>query len=45
MLDHHQHPEAIMPDSINLLDEVLTQLLTERGLDRDWKMQNLSPQG
>ncbi|WP_234841774.1 hypothetical protein [Sinorhizobium meliloti] len=35
MLDHHQRPDAIMPDSINLLDEILSQLLTERGLGRD----------
>ncbi|WP_324764030.1 hypothetical protein SO078_16570 (plasmid) [Sinorhizobium meliloti] len=35
MLYHHQQPDAIMPDGINFLDEVLTQLMTERGLGRD----------
>ncbi|MHC2356170.1 hypothetical protein ACVMB3_005692 [Sinorhizobium meliloti] len=35
MLQHHQHPDAIMPDGVSLLDEILTQLLTERGLGRD----------
>jgi hypothetical protein len=35
MLHHHQLRDAIMPDGIKFLDEVLTQVLTERGLDRD----------
>lgn len=35
MLHHHQHPDAIFPDDISFLDEILTQLLTERRLGRD----------
>jgi hypothetical protein len=35
MLDDRQLPNAIMPDGIIFLDEILTQLLTERGLGRD----------
>ncbi len=35
MLHHHQHPDAILPDDISFLDEILTQLLTERRLGRD----------
>lgn len=35
MSHQHQLRDAIMPEGINFLDEILTQLLTERGLERD----------
>jgi hypothetical protein len=36
MLHHpHQHSDAIMPDGINLLNEIFAQLVIERGLSRD----------
>ncbi|WP_051440679.1 hypothetical protein [Ensifer aridi] len=31
----HEHSDAILPAGINLLDEVFTQILTEKGLRRD----------
>ncbi len=31
----HEHSDAILPAGINLLDEVFTEILAEKGLPRD----------
>ncbi len=35
MLYHHLHLDAILPDDVSLLKEIFTQLVIERGLNRD----------
>ncbi|ASP87569.1 hypothetical protein CDO26_24755 (plasmid) [Sinorhizobium meliloti] len=35
MLQSHDHTDAVLPAGVNLLDEVFTEILTEKGLCRD----------
>ncbi len=35
MLRHYEQADTILPDGINLLDEVFTEILTDKGLPRD----------
>ncbi|AEH82560.1 hypothetical protein [Sinorhizobium meliloti] len=35
MLRHYEQANTILPDGIKLLDEVFTEILTDKGLPRD----------